>query len=180
MNDVRFVKDGVARALRTLRAATSPEPRDRVVPFVGADDRVAVHGRSAGRRRREPGSFAVWLTGANPARCGTRGPTCSASGSSASPAVIPTATTPEHLADDPIHKLQLGRDPRPPFPVPALGRRARGLRAWRTALPPTRWPSPRRPRSWTRFSATKATRPWRVRRGWSRSDPATGRAARVR
>ena len=30
MNDVRFVKDGVARALRTLRAATSPEPADRV------------------------------------------------------------------------------------------------------------------------------------------------------
>ena len=28
MNDVRFVKDGVARALRTLRAATSPEPGD--------------------------------------------------------------------------------------------------------------------------------------------------------
>ena len=33
MNDVRFVKDGVARALRTLRAATSPEPDDRVVPL---------------------------------------------------------------------------------------------------------------------------------------------------
>ena len=32
-NDVRFVKDGVARALRTLRAATSPEPGDRVVPL---------------------------------------------------------------------------------------------------------------------------------------------------
>ena len=26
VNDVRFVKDGVARALRTLRAATNPEP----------------------------------------------------------------------------------------------------------------------------------------------------------
>ena len=33
VNDVRFVKDGVARALRTLRAATSPEPDDRVVPL---------------------------------------------------------------------------------------------------------------------------------------------------
>ena len=33
VNDVRFVKDGVARALRTLRAATSPEPGDRVVPL---------------------------------------------------------------------------------------------------------------------------------------------------
>ena len=33
VNDVRFVKDGVARALRTLRAATTPEPGDRVVPL---------------------------------------------------------------------------------------------------------------------------------------------------
>ena len=33
VNDVRFVKDGVARALRTLRAATSPDPGDRVVPL---------------------------------------------------------------------------------------------------------------------------------------------------
>ena len=34
VNDVRFVKDGVARALRTLQAATtSPEPGDRVVPL---------------------------------------------------------------------------------------------------------------------------------------------------
>ena len=33
VNDVRFVKDGVARALRTLRAATSPEPAERVVPL---------------------------------------------------------------------------------------------------------------------------------------------------
>ena len=33
VNNVRFVKDGVARALRTLRAATSPEPGDRVVPL---------------------------------------------------------------------------------------------------------------------------------------------------
>ena len=33
VNDVRFVKDGVARALRALRAATSPEPGDRVVPL---------------------------------------------------------------------------------------------------------------------------------------------------
>ena len=32
-NDVRFVKDGVACALRTLRAATSPEPAERVVPL---------------------------------------------------------------------------------------------------------------------------------------------------
>ena len=33
VNDVRSVKDGVARALRTLRAAKSPEPGDRVVPL---------------------------------------------------------------------------------------------------------------------------------------------------
>ena len=33
VKDVRFVKDGVARALRLLRAATSPEPGDRVVPL---------------------------------------------------------------------------------------------------------------------------------------------------
>ena len=33
VNDVRFVKDGVACAIRTLRAATSPEPGDRVVPL---------------------------------------------------------------------------------------------------------------------------------------------------
>ena len=32
-NDVRFVKNGVARAIRTLRAVTSPAPADRVVPF---------------------------------------------------------------------------------------------------------------------------------------------------
>ena len=31
--DVRFVKDGVARALRTLQANTSPEPDDEVVPL---------------------------------------------------------------------------------------------------------------------------------------------------
>ena len=33
VKDVRFVKDGVARALRTLRTATTPEPGDRVVPL---------------------------------------------------------------------------------------------------------------------------------------------------
>ena len=31
--DVRFVKAGVARALRTLRTATSPAPDDQVVPL---------------------------------------------------------------------------------------------------------------------------------------------------
>ena len=34
MKDVRFVKGGVARALRTLQqAAASPAPEDRVVPL---------------------------------------------------------------------------------------------------------------------------------------------------
>ena len=33
INDVRFVKDGVARAIRTLRAFTNPAPADRVVPL---------------------------------------------------------------------------------------------------------------------------------------------------
>ena len=46
VKDVRFVKDGVARALRLLRAATSPEPGDPCGAAVGADDRVAIHGRS--------------------------------------------------------------------------------------------------------------------------------------
>ena len=31
--DVRFVKGGVARAIRTLRAAASPAPADRVAPL---------------------------------------------------------------------------------------------------------------------------------------------------
>ena len=56
VNDVRFVKDGVARAVRMLRAATTPEPSgDHVVPLspqmVGL--RFTVGG--AGRGRREPG-----------------------------------------------------------------------------------------------------------------------------
>ena len=33
VRDVRFVKDGVASALRTLRAAASPAPEDHVVPL---------------------------------------------------------------------------------------------------------------------------------------------------
>lgn len=33
VTDVRFVKGGAARAIRTLRVATSPEPGDRVVPL---------------------------------------------------------------------------------------------------------------------------------------------------
>ena len=53
--DVRFVKNPVARALRTLRAAASPEPGGRVVPLspqmiglrltaaAGVDRRVTAH-----------------------------------------------------------------------------------------------------------------------------------------
>ena len=48
------MKDGVARALRTLRAATSPEPADRGGAVVGADDRVA----GSQRRPLQPASRA--------------------------------------------------------------------------------------------------------------------------
>ena len=58
-NGVRFVKVGTARALWTLRADTSPEPGERVVPLsaqtigragIGADEPGCVnHGRDAGR-----------------------------------------------------------------------------------------------------------------------------------
>ena len=70
MNDVRFVKDGVARAIRTLRTATSPEPGDRVVPLsaqmvglrftvaaqvAGVESRVTAHSRRVGIGTHEPG-----------------------------------------------------------------------------------------------------------------------------
>ena len=63
VNDVRFVKDGVARALRTLRATMSPDPGDRVVPLspqmiglrftsaaqaAGVDGPVTAHSRRVG------------------------------------------------------------------------------------------------------------------------------------
>ena len=54
VNDVRFVKDGVARAIRTLRAATSPEPGDRVVPLSAQMIGLRFTGGCTGRRRREP------------------------------------------------------------------------------------------------------------------------------
>ena len=40
--DVRFVKGGVARAIRTLRAAASPGPADRVVPLSSNRYRIAL------------------------------------------------------------------------------------------------------------------------------------------
>ena len=47
VNDIRFVKDGVASAIRTLRAATSLEPSDRVVPLsaqmIGLQFTAAAH-----------------------------------------------------------------------------------------------------------------------------------------
>ena len=52
--DVRFVKDGVARAIRALRVATNPGPGDRVVPLspqmVGL--RFAAAAKAAGLDRR--------------------------------------------------------------------------------------------------------------------------------
>ena len=58
MNDVRFVKGGVARALWTRRHESgSGRPRGAVV---GADDWAAVHGGGAGRWCREPGDRALW------------------------------------------------------------------------------------------------------------------------
>ena len=59
VKDVRFVKGGVARAIRTLREAMTPKPDDRVVPLSPADGGVAVHGRSRGRRRRAPDDRAL-------------------------------------------------------------------------------------------------------------------------
>ena len=67
MNDVRFVKDGVARAIRTLRTATTPEPGDRVMPlsaqmvglrFTAAAQAAGIESRWAavpnGRQHRTP------------------------------------------------------------------------------------------------------------------------------
>ena len=53
MNDVRFVKDDVARAPRTLRAATSPEPGYRIVSWW-----AQMVGLRSRRRRRPPASRA--------------------------------------------------------------------------------------------------------------------------
>ena len=53
-NDVRFVKGAVARALRTLRGATRPEPADRVAPLTPAavGRRFAAAAAAAGIERR--------------------------------------------------------------------------------------------------------------------------------
>ena len=52
VRDVRFVKGGVARAIRTLRAAANPAPAVRVVPLSPKMVEAAVPGGGAGRRRR--------------------------------------------------------------------------------------------------------------------------------
>ena len=62
VNDVRFVKDGVARAIRALRTATSPEPGESRRAVVGArwwdcDSRS---------RRRTPASRAASPRTASP------------------------------------------------------------------------------------------------------------------
>ena len=61
--DVRYVKGGVARAVRTLRAAAGPEPADRVAPLsaqmiglrftagakaAGVEQRVTAHSARVG------------------------------------------------------------------------------------------------------------------------------------
>ena len=71
VNDVRFVKDGVARALRTLRAATSPEPGDRVVPLSAQMIGLRFTAAARKRRRREPGDRAL---GTSRARVGADEP----------------------------------------------------------------------------------------------------------
>ena len=53
------VKDGVARALRTLRAATSPELNDRVVPLSAQMIGLRFTAAVCGRRRRESGNRAL-------------------------------------------------------------------------------------------------------------------------
>ena len=67
MNDGWFVKDGVARALRTLRAATSPEPGDRVVPLLAqmVGLRSTAAAQAAGIESRVTAhSGRVWLAAA--------------------------------------------------------------------------------------------------------------------
>ena len=51
-NDVRFVKDGVLRGIRTLLAATSPEPGDRVVPLSAQMIGLRFTATAAGIERR--------------------------------------------------------------------------------------------------------------------------------
>ena len=52
MRGVRFVKGGVARAIRTLRAAANPAPAARVVPLSPKMVGAAVPGGGEGRRHR--------------------------------------------------------------------------------------------------------------------------------
>ena len=82
VNDVRFVKGGVARAIRTLREAMTPKPGDRVVPLspqmvglrftaaaaaAGLDRRVTAHsgrvGLASELTSRGASTTAVMLAG---------------------------------------------------------------------------------------------------------------------
>ena len=73
VNDVRFVKDGVARALRTLRAATTPEPGYRVVPLSAQMIGLRFTAAAQAAGRREPGHRAL---GAGRAGVGADEPGC--------------------------------------------------------------------------------------------------------
>ena len=59
VNDVRFVKGGVARAIPDAARGHGAEARRPGRAAVVADGGVAVHGRSRGRRRRPPGDRAL-------------------------------------------------------------------------------------------------------------------------
>ena len=62
--DVRFVKDGVARALRTLRAAAGPVPEDQVVPLSPQMVGLRFAAAALGRRRRGAGDRPLRTGGA--------------------------------------------------------------------------------------------------------------------
>ena len=59
VKDVRYVKDGAARAIRTWRAATNPEAADRVVPLSAQMIGLRFYDRGCCRRRRPPGDRAL-------------------------------------------------------------------------------------------------------------------------
>ena len=73
VKDVRFVKDGVARALRLLRAATSPEPGDRVVPLSAQMIGLRFTAAAMVAGVREPGDCTL---GPRRARVGADKPGC--------------------------------------------------------------------------------------------------------
>ena len=79
-NDVRYLKDGAARAVRTLRVGTSPEPARRVVPLspqmiglrftvaaavAGIERRVTAHSGRVGLASELTSRGALPVTGVN-------------------------------------------------------------------------------------------------------------------